>query len=89
MRMLTEVLKPFEPQREPVMVDGLLHRGRITVYGVKVSSDQMTCQDCGSTEGFTCRDGEHKVWFCVNQKCIDTDSEITKKRDRKARKESF
>jgi len=89
MRTLAEVLPTIHTQKEPVMVDGVLRRGRTTVYGVKVSTDQMTCQDCGNTEGYTCRDGEHKVWFCASEKCIEIDTEITRERARKERHPKF
>jgi len=88
-RQITEILKPLSPQHEPMLVDGLLRRGRKTVYPVKVSSDEMTCQDCGNTEGYTCRDYEHKVWFCATPSCIETDTKITLERDREERRVKF
>jgi len=89
MRTLAQVLPKIHTQKEPVMVDGILRRGRTTIYGVKVSTDQMTCQDCGNTEGYTCRDGKHKVWFCGNDKCIETDCAITLQRDRETKRVKF
>lgn len=89
MRAIADILPTVETQKDLVMIDGHLRRGRATIYGVKVGSNQMTCQDCGSTEGYTCRDGEHKVWFCATEKCLETDCELTKKRDRELRRVKF
>ena len=49
----------------------------------------MRCQDCGSNTGHTYSCNKKKGWFCANQDCIITDSNITKERDEKKRIKEF
>ena len=80
---LTEYYYPVRPTIDSVTVTALLRKGTKTVFISPRKSLDMECQDCGSTAGYTCRDGADKCWFCANEKCLEKDVEITKKMARK------
>ncbi len=92
MRSLAEVIEldyPVSPTLDCVKVTALLRRGRKTILNPPKESLDMECQDCGYIEGYTCRDGEDRCWFCSNEGCIERDSEITKEMAEKARRHKF
>lgn len=92
MRSLAEVIEldyPISPSLDSVTVTALLRRGRKTLLTPPRESLDMECQDCGSVEGYTCRDGDHRCWFCANDKCLEKDSEITKEMAQRARRRKF
>lgn len=88
MKTLQEVMgstPPFKPTTDSVTVMAVLRDGKKTLLNPYKDSLEMECQDCGSMEGYTCWDSSHRCWFCANEKCLEKDTQITKKLARRAR----